>query len=430
MNYQETLDYLYNSLPMYQRVGGMAFKKDLTNTLALCRHLGDPHKRFASVHIAGTNGKGSSAHSLAAILQAAGYKVGLYTSPHLRSFTERIKINGTEIGEQAVVDFVHENQKAIQKIGPSFFEMTVAMAFDAFARQKVDIAVVEVGLGGRLDSTNVITPEVSLITNISLDHTDMLGNTLEAIAFEKAGIIKENTPVVVSERQPEVAHVFEEQAKTKKAPLFFAEDHYSLVRHEQQPGEIFIDIYRDGKQVFADVLLSGGGLYYLKNMAGVLQTVDVLVNKGWGISPEAIRKGLAAMQSLTGLKGRWQVLAIKPLTICDTAHNEAGIQVVLQQLLALPCKKLHFVLGMVREKDVEKILRLFPAQARYYLCQPQIPRALEVERLASVADALHLEYVVVPDVNEAIAKAKSLAGDEDIIYIGGSTFVVAEIESL
>ena len=430
MNYQETLDYLYDSLPMYQRVGNIAFKKDLTNTLALCEHLSNPQCNFASVHVAGTNGKGSSAHSIAAILQVAGYKVGLYTSPHLKRFTERIKVNGTEISEQAVISFVQNNKTILESIQPSFFEMTVAMAFDEFAHQKIDIAVVEVGLGGRLDSTNVIVPEVSLITNISYDHTDMLGDTLPAIAFEKAGIIKDKVPVVVSERQPEVAGVFEAQANIRNAPLFFADDHYQARLSERGGGEMMINVYKEGMLKFSDLRLSSGGIYQLKNIPGILQSVDILAEKAWKISPQDIEAGLAQMVTLTGLKGRWQILSRQPLVICDTAHNVAGIQLVLQQLLALPCRQMHMVLGMVREKEVKKILEMLPKQAKYYFCQARIPRALEAERMAEIAEELHLNYQVVHDVNDAVWQAVTSAGAKDIIYVGGSSFVVAEIDNL
>lgn len=430
MNYQETLGYLYNSLPMYQRMGSVAFKKDLANTLALCEHLGNPHHSFPSVHVAGTNGKGSSVHSIAAILQVAGYKVGLYTSPHLKRFTERIKINGEEITEKAVISFVQNNKEFLEKIQPSFFEMTVGMAFDYFAQQKVDIAIIEVGLGGRLDSTNVILPEVSLITNISFDHTDMLGNTLQAIAFEKAGIIKDNVPVVISERQPEVAAVFEKQAALHQAPLTYAAAHYQTQLQPSQTGEIVVDVLKDGKMKFSDLRLSSGGIYQLKNLLGILQTMDVLVEKGWDISVQHILTGLEQMVSLTGLKGRWQILSHQPLVICDTAHNVAGIQMVLQQLLVLPCDQLFMVLGMVREKEVKKVMELLPKQAKYYFCQAQIPRALEVEKIAEEADKLELNYEVVPAVNEAIQLATTQAGENDIIYVGGSTFVIAEIENL
>ena len=350
MNYQETLAYLYNQLPMYQRVGSVAFKKDLTNTLALCAHLCHPETKFPSVHIAGTNGKGSSAHTIAAVLQVAGYKVGLYTSPHLKRFTERIKINGTEIPEQEVIDFVQQNKAMLEHIQPSFFEMTVALAFDYFAKEKVDIAVVEVGLGGRLDSTNVIVPEVSLITNISFDHTDLLGDTLPAIAFEKAGIIKEHVPVVVSERQPEVVSVFEQQARLHHAPLVFAADHYQASISQQKLGEITIEVLKDGKPVFTNLQLSSGGIYQLKNIPGILQTIDTLVEKGWKISAPHMQEGMQQMVALTGLKGRWQILSQQPLVVCDTAHNVAGLQNVLQQLLALPFGQLHMVLGMGARK--------------------------------------------------------------------------------
>ena len=430
MNYEETLAYLYNQLPMYQRVGSVAFKKDLTNTLALCAYLGNPEKKFATVHVAGTNGKGSSAHTIAAILQVAGYKVGLYTSPHLKNFTERIRINGAEIPKQEVVDFVHQHRAMLESVQPSFFEMTVALAFSYFAHQKVDIAVIEVGLGGRLDSTNVIVPEVSLITNISFDHTDLLGDTLPAIAFEKAGIIKENVPVVVSERQAEVVSVFEEQARLRHAPLVFAADHYQASRSQQRLGEMTIEVLKDGKPVYTNLQLSSGGIYQLKNIPGILQCADVLAEKGWKIASSHIRQGITQMVALTGLKGRWQILSQQPLVVCDTAHNVAGMQLVLQQLLALPCDQLHMVMGVVREKEVNKILEMLPKDALYYFCQANIPRALEAEQLAARAAGFHLNYQIVPDVNEAVQTAISKANKNDVVFVGGSSFVVAEIEGL
>ncbi len=430
MNYQETLAYLYNSLPMYQKVGQVAFKKDLTNTWALSAHLGHPHQSFKAIHVAGTNGKGSSSHSIAAISQAAGYKTGLYTSPHLKNFTERVKINGIEIPEQEVVNFVAAHQDILEKIQPSFFEMTVGMAFDYFARQQVDFAVIEVGLGGRLDSTNIITPVASLITNISFDHQEMLGDTLEKIAAEKAGIIKPNVPAVISEKQPEVTRVFTEKAESLNAPLFFASDNFQIVLKNSELDQQSVDVYEQAQLKFEDLQLSLAGSYQLKNIAGILQTITVLQEQGYAISDQHIREGIGRMKVLTGLKGRWQVLQRNPAVICDTAHNEAGIRAVMKQLLAYPYLNLHMVMGVAREKKLETILSLLPEKARYYFCQAQIPRALPASDLAAAGKHFGLEGTVFENVNQALKAALKAADARDIIFVGGSSFVVAEIENL
>jgi dihydrofolate synthase/folylpolyglutamate synthase len=423
--YAETLRYLYQSLPMYQRIGAPAYKADLVNTQKLCRALGNPENRFKSLHVAGTNGKGSSSHMLAAILQAAGYKTGLYTSPHLRDFTERIKVNGQEISRSFVIDFVRRMKPLLEDIQPSFFETTVAMAFDYFVHQAVDIAVIEVGLGGRLDSTNVITPQLSLITNISFDHKDLLGDTLPKIAAEKAGIIKSHVPVVISERQPEVEAVFTERARAMEAPIVFASDHLSL----KAAGDGF-DVYRDQQVWLTDIRPELRGLYQQKNIPGVLQTVVRLKMMGYRISEEALRTGIANVVSLTGLKGRWQKLSDKPLTICDTGHNPAGIQMVVEQIKATPHRKLHMVFGVVKDKDLNDVFGLLPTDADYYFCQANIPRALDAYDLAAKAGAAGLRGVVERDVNKALRHATEAAGPEDLIFVGGSTFVVAELENL
>jgi dihydrofolate synthase/folylpolyglutamate synthase len=423
--YAETLRYLYQSLPMYQRIGAPAYKADLVNTQKLCRALGNPENRFKSLHVAGTNGKGSSSHMLAAILQAAGYKTGLYTSPHLRDFTERIKVDGQEISRSFVIDFVRRMKPLLEDIQPSFFETTVAMAFDYFVHQAVDIAVIEVGLGGRLDSTNVITPQLSLITNISFDHKDLLGDTLPKIAAEKAGIIKSHVPVVISERQPEVEAVFTERARAMEAPIVFASDHLSL----KAAGDGF-DVYRDQQVWLTDIRPELRGLYQQKNIPGVLQTVVRLKMMGYRISEEALRTGIANVVSLTGLKGRWQKLSDKPLTICDTGHNPAGIQMVVEQIKATPHRKLHMVFGVVKDKDLNDVFGLLPTDADYYFCQANIPRALDAYDLAAKAGAAGLRGVVERDVNKALRRATEAAGPEDLIFVGGSTFVVAELENL
>jgi dihydrofolate synthase / folylpolyglutamate synthase len=430
MNYSETLEYLYQSLPMFHRIGAAAIKPDLTNTLALCAYLGNPHHRFRTIHVAGTNGKGSTSHMLAAILQSAGYRSGLYTSPHLKSFTERIRINGEEIGQQAVVDFVAAHRAFLEALQPSFFEMTVGMAFDYFAAQRVDVAVIEVGLGGRLDSTNVITPELSLITNISFDHQALLGNTLAQIAREKGGIIKPGIPVVVSERQPEAAEVFQSLAEQQRAPLRFAADHYQLTSQGIHDGKLRTEVRREGVPFLSQLECELTGAYQLKNVAGVLQAVEVLNGIGFALSEAAVRQGIGQVSTLTGLKGRWQTLSTDPLVVCDTGHNEDGIRAVMEQIRSTKHGQLHMVLGVVNDKDLSRILPLLPPEAKYYFCQPNIPRALPASMLQEAALQYNLQGKVVPDVNQAIAQAKAQAEPADLIFIGGSTFVVAEVENL
>jgi dihydrofolate synthase/folylpolyglutamate synthase len=427
--YQATLDYLYLHLPMYQRIGAVAYKEDLTNTIALCNALGNPQTKFKSVHVAGTNGKGSSSHLIAAVLQSAGYKTGLYTSPHLKEFTERIRIDGQDVSHEFVVDFVKQIKGIISTVQPSFFETTVAMAFDYFASQKVDIAVIEVGLGGRLDSTNVITPLVSLITNIGYDHMDLLGKTLPEIASQKAGIIKPLIPVVISERQKEVESVFIEKAREEKSPIFFSTDYYQLKEKPRSEDRVY-DVYRGGELVFENLECQLKGFYQNRNIPGVLMTLDKLKEQGFSISDEAIRTGLSQVVSLTGLKGRWQKIGDRPLMICDTGHNADGIRAVVEQLQATPHEKLHVILGTVNDKDIRGILELFPKEAFYYFCQAKIPRALPAGELAVQAMAVGLQGIVIGDVNEAIRSAKASASADDLIFIGGSTFVVAEVDNL
>lgn len=423
MSYAETVDYLYKSLPIFQRVGASAYKSDLTNTIALCEALGNPQHKFKSIHVAGTNGKGSTSHMLAAILQSAGYKTGLYTSPHLKAFTERIRINGREVSQQFVVDFVSRIKPHIERIQPSFFEITVAMAFDYFASQQVDIAVIETGLGGRLDSTNVITPVLSIITNISWDHMDLLGDTLPKIAAEKAGIIKPGIPVIISETQKEVQDVFMTEIDSKNCKIEFADLEYRVA------GNYESFQVKSTKSEFA-IQCDLKGLYQSKNIAGVLAALDELRLQGFNISDAALTSGLKNVTTLTGLKGRWQKLSDTPLTICDTGHNEAGIREILNQINGLNYAKLHWVLGVVKDKDVSKILKLLPTTAHYYFCQANIPRAMDAVTLSQHAKSMGLTGIIVPDVNEAIRTATKNAQPDDLILIGGSTFVVAEIESL
>lgn len=424
MNYSETLTYLYQNLPMFQRVGSVAFKSDLTNTLALCQALGNPQDKFKPIHIGGTNGKGSTSHMIAAVLQSAGYKTGLYTSPHLKEFTERIRIDGKEITKDFVVDFVERIKPLINELSPSFFEITVVMAFDYFARQQVDVAVIEVGLGGRLDSTNVIKPLLSLITNISWDHQDLLGDTLEKIATEKAGIIKSNTPVIISERQIEVEKVFTDKANECTSHITFASDHYKADRISSG----VYSVIHENKSVVFHLDLSGR--YQVKNLVGVMAAIEHLHHVGFEISQPAILAGLSNVVTLTGLKGRWQMIGEHPLMICDTGHNEAGIREVIQQINEVPHNHLHIVLGMVKDKDISRVLQWLPAKATYYFCAASIPRALPAIELQKQAQVYGLAGDSYNDVNDAIHHARQASAPDDFIFIGGSTFVVAEVKDL
>lgn len=430
MTYEETLDYLYGSLPMFQKIGKEAIKKDLTNTLALCKVLGNPHKKFKSVHIAGTNGKGTSAHSLASVLQEAGYKTGLYTSPHLKNFTERIRINGEEMSRQEVVEFVATIKPHLETIKPSFFETTVAMAFDHFARNKVDIAVVEVGLGGRLDSTNVITPEVSLITSISFDHIDLLGNSLEQIASEKAGIIKPKIPVVVGGYNKELDSVFLQKAHSTASPVFLARKYYEVESASYAILKRAVKISSGSRLLFPGIEVDITGDYYLKNLPGILKTVDVLRERGFNIDKQHVITGLANVKRNTGLKGRWQVLSQSPLTICDVGHNENGIHEVFHQLSTLPHKKLWVVMGIVNDKERLHLWETLPKSAFYFFTQAAIPRALPAAVLNAEAQKAGFKSDMVKDVNEGIKLATAKASPDDLIFVGGSTFVLAEIENL
>jgi len=423
-SYSEVLHYLYSHLPMFQRVGAVAYKKDLTNTLRLCEALGNPQHKFKSIHIAGTNGKGSTSHLLASVLQETGYKTGLYTSPHLKEFTERIRVNGQEVSRQFVVDFVNRTQQAIEEIKPSFFEVTVAMAFDYFARQSVDVAVVEVGLGGRLDSTNVITPLISVITNIGWDHMDLLGDTLPKIAFEKAGIIKPHVPVVVSERQDEVQHVFIEKAQQQSAALFFASDQYEATLQGDH-----LTIKKNNALVLEVDHFPLTGQYQQQNLPGVMQAIDCLQAQ-LPVSVHHLRAGLQKVVVNTSLKGRWQQLGTSPTVFCDTGHNEAGVQQVLQMIEKQSFDRLRIVWGMVRDKDHSKVLSLLPKDAIYYFCQARIPRAMPALELQQLAARFSLQGVVVEDVNDALARARNEAGAHDFIFVGGSTFVVAELNEI
>ncbi len=426
MNYEEAVDYLYARLPMFTRDGASAFKKDLTNTYRLCEALGNPYERFKSIHIAGTNGKGSTSHMLAAVLQQAGYKTGLYTSPHLLDFRERIRVNGAPIPQAWVAAFVKDHQYLMETIQPSFFEVTVAMAFAYFAEAEVDIAVVETGLGGRLDSTNIITPLLSVITNIGYDHTAMLGDTLPEIAGEKAGIIKRGIPVVVGERQAAVADVFERVAADRSSQLLFASEQWQVANLGRTGQYLNLSAGSRHSGESTSYALDLVGSYQAKNLPAVLCAVDELRQQGFRIPDADVIDALAHVQQLTGLMGRWQTLATHPLVICDTGHNIDGWREVLANIAATPHRTLHMVIGMMRDKDPDRILPMLPKDACYYFCQVAMPRALPAEELCIAAANHGLVGEAFVTVAEAITAAKQSASAADFIFIGGSTFIVAD----
>ena len=427
MTYPQTLDYLFTKLPMYQRIGAAAYKADLNNTIAICKALGNPEKKLKCVHVAGTNGKGSSSHMLAAILQKAGYKTGLYTSPHLVDFRERIKINGKMISKADVVKFVEDYKTIFENLEPSFFEWTVGLAFHYFEQQEVDIAIIEVGLGGRLDSTNVIAPECCLITNIGFDHMNLLGNTLPLIAAEKAGIIKSRVPVTISQTQVSIISVFNNRANEVKAPIAFADKNYKVISSQYTSSNLTVDLLNKNTNTIHNYKLDLKGSYQIKNLMGVLNTVEILQKNGFIIEEQNIQDALQQVQMLTGLQGRWQTIQEKPLIIADTGHNEDGIKEVLENLNRHTFKKLHFVLGVVNDKDISKILMLLPKDAIYYFCKASIPRALDEKDLMTQAKTCGLNGSSFKTVTEALNKAKKQAKINDLIFVGGSTFTVADI---
>jgi len=461
MTYPQCLEYLYNKLPVYQRIGAAAYKADLDNIVKLLAHFDNPHQKFKSIHVGGTNGKGSISHNLASIFQEAGYKTGLYTSPHLKDFRERIRINGKMISRKQVIDFSEMYQSLFEEIKPSFFEMTVAMAFQYFVQQKVDIAVVEVGMGGRLDSTNVIQPLLSVISNISYDHVQFLGNTLEDIAREKGGIIKTNTPVVIGETQAETTAIFTEIAQQKQAPIFFADQHIRLSHQKRHCGIMSraeldlhsvrnatlgrkmpfpdtehsvgmqprvlenFDVWKNNKLIYKKLSSPLQGFYQEKNIKTVLAACFVL---GEAIIPKsAIKRGLKNCVTNTHLMGRWQILQKNPLCIADTGHNEAGIQFICQQLAQTPHNQLHFVLSMVNDKDISNILVLLPKDAVYYFCKANIPRGLDANLLQKSAQRFGLQGKIYASVKEAYQAAKRAAKKDDLVFVGGSNFTVAEV---
>ena len=418
---------MFNKLPMYQRIGGAAYKADLNNTIALLEHLGNPHRNFKSVHVAGTNGKGSTSNMLASIFQEAGYKTGLYTSPHLRDFRERIRINGEMIPEENVVSFIERNKEQFEKMELSFFEMTVGMAFDYFSNEKVDIAIVEVGMGGRLDSTNLITPELSVITNIGLDHVQFLGDTLEKIAGEKAGIIKEGIPVVIGETQPETHQVFEDKAKECHSPIYFADQVFDCDKiHIESMTLQEYDIWKNNELYLEACEIPLMGNYQKKNLTTVICAADQLRDK-FNLNDSDIRDGIANVIRNTHLMGRWQILSHDPLTIADTGHNVDGIREVVSQLQEMTYNKLHFVIGMVNDKDIDHVLQLLPHSCEYYFCKADIPRGLDAKILAEKAFDLGLRGKVYSSVRDAFLSAQNDAHFDDVVFVGGSNFIVAEV---
>src|SRR4051794_19819660 len=427
MNYQQTVAYLYHQLPLFSRLGAAAIKKDLTNTIRICEALGNPQQQFKSIHIAGTNGKGSVSHMLAAILQTAGLKTGLYTSPHLKDFRERIKVNGELCEENFVVQFTEKVKPLIEKVQPSFFEITVAMAFEYFAQQKVDIAIIETGLGGRLDSTNIIQPILSIITNISYDHMNILGNTLQEIAFEKAGIIKQNTPVVIGEVIPETKIVFENAAARNNAPIIYAEDRRFITDFTYQHHQLRITVADKKTDEHTTYFLDLPGIYQKKNLLTILEAIHQLQLQGFSISQQQAIIALQHVKKLTGLHGRWEVIHQQPAVIIDVAHNEDGMKQVAEQLELAVYRQLHIIVGMVKDKEVSKSLSHLPKTAHYYFTKAQTPRALPEEELQAIAATLGLQGTVYANANEALKEILTHAHKDDLIVVCGSVFLIAEV---
>nr|NQU92012.1 bifunctional folylpolyglutamate synthase/dihydrofolate synthase [Bacteroidota bacterium] len=428
MNYTETLEYLFSRLPMYQRIGPAAYRANLDNILSFCKILDNPERKFKSVHIAGTNGKGSTSHLIASILQEAGYNTGLFTSPHYRDFRERIRINGNMMPENEVISFVEKWKNDFEKIGLSFFEMVTGMAFNYFAEENVDIAVVETGLGGRLDSTNVIHPLVSVITNIGMDHMHFLGDTPEQIATEKAGIIKTKTPVVIGENQPGIKRVFTDQAHKLQSPISFAEDNFKIVHQFQENGnDPKLNVFYKNKLYFTICQYPLKGSFQIKNLRTALQSIEEINTLGFSISEEQIKSGINNIVKNTNMCGRWQILQQKPLVICDSGHNADGINEVVKNIYTENYKTLHMVIGMVNDKDIDQMMELLPKNARYYFCKANIPRALDEKKLCLQATEIGLIGDSYETVEKAFQAAKDQSSPDDMIFIGGSTFVVAEV---
>jgi dihydrofolate synthase / folylpolyglutamate synthase len=428
MNYSETMAYLYAQLPFFQKQGEKAYKPKLNNIIDLCKYLGNPQDTFKTVHIAGTNGKGSSSHFMASILQESGYKTGLYTSPHLKDFRERFRINGKMVRKSFITNFIKKHLQKIKEIQPSFFEVSVAMAFQLFKEEKVDIAVIEVGLGGLWDSTNIIFPEISLITNIGLDHTNILGNTIEEIAFQKAGIIKKHTDVVISEYTKITKPIFQKIAEENKSPIFFAQDEYNIDINAENLNALELNIWNKTQPI---PLMSGlYGVYQKSNILGVYAVCERLIYKKYKISESNFQNGIKNVIANTSLKGRWQILAHEPLTICDTGHNTHALQITLEKLKNSTYKNLHIILGFVNDKDVDGVFKLLSKSATYYFCGFDSFRALKPTELANYAEKYDLKFSLHSDVNIAKKAAEKAADKNDLIFIGGSTFVVAEIKNL
>ena len=423
MTYTETVEYLFNSTPMFQNVGSAGYKEGLDNTITLDNHFDNPHNKFKTIHIGGTNGKGSCSHTIAAILQSAGYKVGLFTSPHLVDFRERIRINGVMIPEQYVVDFVENEKDFFEPLHPSFFELTTALAFKYFAENNVDIAVIEVGLGGRLDCTNIISPILSVITNIGFDHIQFLGNTLEKIASEKAGIIKNNTPVVIGETTPETRTVFIQKATSTNSAIYLVEENDIILSHQHSHnGGIDYET-----KTYGTIHGELSGLCQIKNTATILTAINILAEIGVAIQPENITEGFKHVCELTGLRGRWEKIDENPITICDTGHNVNGLEYIVKQLQQQKYEKLHIVFGMVNDKDIEGVLSIIPKDATYYFCQASVKRAMPSQQLKTLAEAHELKGNTFANVLDAYNSARQNASQNDFIYIGGSSFIVADL---
>jgi dihydrofolate synthase / folylpolyglutamate synthase len=427
MTYEQTLHYLYNKLPLFSNIGKKAYKADLHNTLALCDHAGNPQKKIRTVHIAGTNGKGSTSHMLAAVFQQSGYKTGLYTSPHLKDFRERIRINGEMIPQDFVISFVEDMKAITAKIEPSFFELTFVMALEYFAHEKVDIAIIETGLGGRLDSTNVIVPVISVITNIGFDHVDILGDTLEKIAVEKAGIIKPQVPVVIGSATGDVKKVFMEKAIETGSAIYLAEESFSVLHSAPSHEKMEVQVLSTHEKSNDQYLLDLTGLYQLNNLLTVLTAIDVLKDL-FHLPGKDIHEALAHVKNLTGLRGRWDIVHHHPLIALDVAHNVDGIRQLVRQVNNSRYKKLHIIFGMVKDKEIDKVLQLLPPAATYYFTRAQIPRALPENELLERAGAFHLHGLSYPDVNNALRAAMDAAAIDDMIIICGSTFIVGEVD--
>lgn len=423
MSYKDTINYLFNCAPMFQNVGKDAYKEGLDNTYKLDEHFGHPHKKFKTIHIAGTNGKGSCSHTIAAILQDAGYKTGLYTSPHLVDFSERIRVNGRPIEEDFVIRFVNEHKSFFEPLHPSFFELTTAMAFLYFAEKEVDVAVIEVGLGGRLDCTNIINPDLSIITNISLDHTQFLGHTLSAIAKEKAGIIKENTPVIVGEYTSETKEVFLSKAIECNAEITFAQDSQLINEAERTEDGHWLYQTDEMKDLYGEL----GGMCQTKNTNTILNAVKELIRIGYNITEDNIRAGFAHVCENTGLMGRWQKLEERPKVICDTGHNIGGMQYIAEQLASMHYDRLHIIIGMVNDKDINGVISLLPSDATYYFTQASVKRALPAEEVMKIGNSHGLHGAAYPSVKDALEAAKRNASENDLIFVGGSTFIVSDL---